>query len=335
MSVQKVDKTTGNTTLIAGATLWADSPIGTILAYGGATAPSGWMLCQGQELTKTDYAELYAVIGDSFGTASVNTKFVLPDLREATTKGVGLTGKSNNHYDADGVALGEFVEDRVQTHNHPYNNNGQGNNMNVYDGYPAQLSNMGSWNSGSSLAVSNPTIGNNSGRSGATTEVKAVGVNFIIKAKQVALPADLESAVEDAVEEVYGDIIPSSASSSNKVLVNSDKTSSVTSGSTAPITSGGVWDVAKDVIGTMSESDKKWEGHVPYYGARRFTVSIYTSQTTGVYDFYYRPYNDLKKVTYIAGDNQSPTFNVTSLGNDNYSITATVSGQTVTTAYFI
>ena len=326
MSVQKVDKTTGNTTLIAGATLYADSPIGTILAYGGATAPSGWFICDGTELTKTDYAELYAVIGDSFGTASVNTKFVLPDLREATTKGVGLTGKSNNHYDSDGVALGEFVEDRIKKHQHsltnsPSNNAGPTGSSEIF---------------GSVALTTVYAEGYRTDETGsATNEVKAVGVNYIIKAKMVAMPSDLESAVEDAVEEVYGDIIPSSASSSNKVLVNSDKTSTVTSGSDAPITSGGVWDVAKDVIGTMSESDKKWEGHIPYYGARRFTVSIYTSSTAGVYDFYYRPYNDLKKVTYIAGDSQSPTFNVTSLGNDKYSITATVSGQTVTTAYFI
>lgn len=48
MSIQKVNKTIGDTTLLAGSTLWADSPIGIILAYGGATAPSGWMLAQGQ-----------------------------------------------------------------------------------------------------------------------------------------------------------------------------------------------------------------------------------------------------------------------------------------------
>ena len=75
MSVQKVDKTTGNTTLIAGATLWADSPIGTILAYGGATAPSGWLRADGSEVSKTTYSELYSVIGDKYGTPSVNTNF--------------------------------------------------------------------------------------------------------------------------------------------------------------------------------------------------------------------------------------------------------------------
>lgn len=53
MSVNKVDKTTGNTTLIAGSTLWADSPIGSILPYGGNTAPSGWMICDGSALSRT------------------------------------------------------------------------------------------------------------------------------------------------------------------------------------------------------------------------------------------------------------------------------------------
>ena len=208
MSIQSVNKSTGDTSRIAGGTLWADSPIGTILAYGGATAPSGWFLCQGQELTKTEYAELYAVIGDSFGTASVNTKFVLPDLREATTKGVGLTGKSNNHYDSDGVALGEFVNDQLQN---------IGLDTGVTSGQ-ANLMGMGNTSVGSKPLS---TFASSGARLGATTEVKAVGVNYIIKAKQVALPADLESAVEDAVEEMCTD--------------------TVTSGSTAPITSGGVF----------------------------------------------------------------------------------------------
>ena len=184
MSVNKVNSD-GSTTLIAGGTLWADSPIGTILTYGGATAPAGWFICQGQELTKTEYADLYAVIGDSFGTASVNTKFKLPDLREATTKGVGLTGKSNNHMDADGLALGEFIDDRVQEH---YHYNGGSN--------ASSGSNVAGASGSASGASNNMVVYPTSARKGATTEVKSVGVNYIIKAKQVALPADLESAVE-------------------------------------------------------------------------------------------------------------------------------------------
>ena len=176
---------------IAGGTLYADAPVGTIQAYGGAIdsthqAPSGWLLCDGSEKNIDDFADLYAVIGDAFGTPSVNTKFVLPDLREATTKGAGLTGLSNNHYDSDGLALGEFIEDRVQEHTHRKNAN-WGNFTASY--YPA-----GSDGQTGADAI---TFGNvYDARSGDTTEVKAVGVNYIIKAKQTALPVDLAEQVQ-------------------------------------------------------------------------------------------------------------------------------------------
>ena len=182
MSVNKVNSD-GSTTLISGATLWADSPIGTILAYGGATAPAGWFICDGTELTKTDYAELYAVIGDSFGTASVNTKFVLPDLREATTKGVGENPNGEAHVKSGGLALGEYIDDRLQDHTH----------IGTYNDYPNGVYYA---TSGNQFKAQTGSISSEA-RKGATTEVKAVGVNYIIKAKQVALPADLESAVEE------------------------------------------------------------------------------------------------------------------------------------------
>lgn len=181
MSVNIYDKENDKLNLVAGGTLYADSPIGSIMPYGGATAPSGWFICDGTELVKTSYPELFAVIGTSFGTPSDNTKFCLPDLREATTKGVGLSGKSNNHYDADGLALGEFIDDRLQTHTHTYNaSTTPGQNG---TGVPILL------------GGSSSTSGNNSGRSGTTTEVKSVGVNYIIKAKQIPIPADFASSM--------------------------------------------------------------------------------------------------------------------------------------------
>ena len=227
MALEKILKNssgipTGEYERISGGTLYADTPVGVIQSFGGSAIPTGWLLCDGAEVLKTDYVELYAVIGDAFGTASVNTKFVLPDLREATTKGVGLTGKSNNHYDSDGVALGEFIEDRLQEHRH------QTVLSNAQSGSGQQLADQGSGQS--TYATGNVY---SSARKGDTTEVKSVGVNYIIKAKQVALPADLESAVEDAVEEMCTD--------------------TVTSGSTAPITSGGVYDRISD-FNTVSAS---------------------------------------------------------------------------------
>lgn len=45
MSVNIYDKTNDELKAIAGGTLYADSPVGSILPYGGTTAPNGWLLC--------------------------------------------------------------------------------------------------------------------------------------------------------------------------------------------------------------------------------------------------------------------------------------------------
>ena len=43
-------------------------PIGVINAYGGSTAPNGWLICNGTAISRTTYSELFAVIGTSFGS---------------------------------------------------------------------------------------------------------------------------------------------------------------------------------------------------------------------------------------------------------------------------
>ena len=65
-------------------------PAGTIVAYGGTTAPAGWLLCDGASKTRTDYAALSTAIGTAFGTSSATT-FNVPDLR-----GRFLRGWDNN-----------------------------------------------------------------------------------------------------------------------------------------------------------------------------------------------------------------------------------------------
>ncbi|MCW5692564.1 MAG: tail fiber protein [Pseudolabrys sp.] len=55
-------------------------PVGGIIPYGGATAPTGWLLCYGQSLLRSDYADLFAAIGTTYGVAD-GTHFSLPDLR--------------------------------------------------------------------------------------------------------------------------------------------------------------------------------------------------------------------------------------------------------------
>lgn len=95
--------TTKELEYVAGGTLYAEMPIGTIVPFGGSTVPDGYELCDGSEVLKTDYPDLYAVIGDAFGTASENTKFVLPDLRGEFLRGAGTNSHSG---EGDGGSVG-------------------------------------------------------------------------------------------------------------------------------------------------------------------------------------------------------------------------------------
>lgn len=64
------------------------TPVGAVLAYAGATAPQGYLLCQGQAVSKSEYAELYLVIGDLYSNAETAEGFFnVPDLRDKFAQG--------------------------------------------------------------------------------------------------------------------------------------------------------------------------------------------------------------------------------------------------------
>ena len=53
-------------------------PVGSVIDFTGQSAPAGWLLCQGQAVSRTTYARLYAVIGTSFGAGDGTATFNLP-----------------------------------------------------------------------------------------------------------------------------------------------------------------------------------------------------------------------------------------------------------------
>ena len=81
---------TKNANLYLGDTqyLLSSWPVGAMMQYIGDTAPDGWALCHGQELSQATYPALYALIGTKFGSAS-GGMFKLPDLRGAYVRGAG------------------------------------------------------------------------------------------------------------------------------------------------------------------------------------------------------------------------------------------------------
>ena len=57
------------------------TPVGAMLIWLTDTAPNGWLLCYGQEISRSTYARLFALIGTTFGIGDGSTTFDLPDLR--------------------------------------------------------------------------------------------------------------------------------------------------------------------------------------------------------------------------------------------------------------
>ena len=62
-------------------------PTGSITAYGGATAPSGYLLCNGAAVSRTTYDALFDIIGTAYGVGDGSTTFNLPDMRAAVPAG--------------------------------------------------------------------------------------------------------------------------------------------------------------------------------------------------------------------------------------------------------
>jgi len=68
------------------------SPPGVISPYAGSSAPSGYLLCDGAEVSRTTYADLFAVISTTFGVGDGSTTFNLPDMRGIFPRGAGTNG---------------------------------------------------------------------------------------------------------------------------------------------------------------------------------------------------------------------------------------------------
>jgi microcystin-dependent protein len=73
--------TSGTAVQDSGAAANALIPTGTILAFGGSTAPSGFVLATGQAISRTTFANLFAVFGTTYGSGDGSTTFNVPDLR--------------------------------------------------------------------------------------------------------------------------------------------------------------------------------------------------------------------------------------------------------------
>ena len=95
-------------------------PVGGLMPYAGATSPEGWLLCDGSAINRTTYANLFALIGTTYGSGNGTTTFNVPDMRSRMPIGAGAgTGLTSRALAATGGAESVVVASgNLPTHTH-------------------------------------------------------------------------------------------------------------------------------------------------------------------------------------------------------------------------
>lgn len=78
-------------------------PIGCGYDYFGTVAPNGYMFADGREISRTEYAELFAIIGTTYGSGNGSTTFNLPDKRSRVSV---MLNASDTNFDTLGEKVG-------------------------------------------------------------------------------------------------------------------------------------------------------------------------------------------------------------------------------------
>lgn len=119
------------------------APVGAILPYGGSTAPQDWLICDGRAISRTTYAELFAIIGTSYGSGDGSTTFNLPNLKGKVPVGLNSSDTSFNTLGKTGgekthtLTINEIPSHnhQIKTNNDDFNNSsGGGNYGTTHDG---------------------------------------------------------------------------------------------------------------------------------------------------------------------------------------------------------
>lgn len=200
-AVQITDGTSLNAAAIANPL-----PVGGVMQYAGTSAPTGWFICNGAAVSRTTYADLFAVIGTLFGVGDGSTTFNIPDARGRVAVGVGSgSGLTTRALAATGGEENHLLSSaEMPSHTHTQNAHTHG----VTDpGHTHGLSTSVSLSSGSggaggiinfsdqtvtSLSVNSATTGisiqnatatnNNTGGGGSHNNMQPfIGFNYIIR----------------------------------------------------------------------------------------------------------------------------------------------------------
>ena len=167
-------------------------PAGTVVAYGGDTAPTGWVMCDGAALSRTAEAALFNAIGTRFGAPlGTTTTFNVPDLRGRFIRGWNAlqTGEARDPDASAAIAnggrkasmpggdsgdkIGSLQLDAFKNHAHPFSD--------TYTNFSQRSADGGLGNTGATNTVEQADNTSNSTTGGSETRPANVYLNYIIK----------------------------------------------------------------------------------------------------------------------------------------------------------
>ena len=93
----------GSSGVPAFSTINAVNPAGAIIMYGAATAPTGYLLCDGSNVSRTTYSDLFSAISTTYGTGDGSSTFGVPNLQSRFP--IGFDGGSSYALAGTGGAL--------------------------------------------------------------------------------------------------------------------------------------------------------------------------------------------------------------------------------------
>lgn len=103
---------------------------GAVVSSAAAVPPDGWLECDGAELSRHEYPDLFDAIGETYGAGDGSTTFLIPDLR-----GEFVRGLDNGRGIDAARALGSFQDHQQQGHAHDISFNRGSGGSGVYTGF--------------------------------------------------------------------------------------------------------------------------------------------------------------------------------------------------------
>lgn len=185
-------------------------PVGAVMPYPAATVPTGWLECNGASLSTTDYPELFAKLGYTYGGSG--SSFRLPDYRgeflRGQNRGAGRdpdAGSRLNRGDGTtGDNVGTRQDSQYASHTHSASTGSAGAHTHTVDGHGAITVNQGAYIAAltAQSRSQHPHVASTAGSHAHTVSVLAAGGNetrprnvnvlWIIFAKPAAAAAEMQ-----------------------------------------------------------------------------------------------------------------------------------------------